>query len=135
MVPAFHPDDVNTIYLGGPSDGTAGTCTNRAFSKSTNGGTSFFANDALLHADSHALIFAPSNHNVIYVGNDGGIFKSIDAGATWSSINTAGFNATQFVSLAVHPTDPNFSIGGTQDNGTEFFQPNATWTRADFGDG
>ncbi|MBZ5506797.1 MAG: Ig-like domain repeat protein [Acidobacteriia bacterium] len=135
MVPAFHPDDVNTIYLGGSADGTAGTCSNRAFSKSTNGGTSFAANDALLHADSHALAFAPSNHNVIYVGNDGGIFKSIDAGNTWTSVNTNGFNATQFVSLSVHPTDANFSIGGTQDNGTEFFQPNATWTRADFGDG
>ena len=135
MVPAFHPDDVNTIYLGGSADGTTGTCASRAFSKSTNGGALFAANDASLHADSHALAFAPSNHNVVYVGNDGGIFKSVDAGATWASVNTNGFNATQFVSLSVHPTDANFSIGGTQDNGTEFFQPNATWTRADFGDG
>jgi hypothetical protein len=135
MVPAFHPDDVNIIFLGGPGDGTVGTCTHRAFSRSTNGGVLFAANDALLHADSHALAFAPSNHNIVYVGNDGGIFKSVDAGATWTSVNTNGFNATQFVSLSVHPTDPNFSIGGTQDNGTEFFQPNATWTRADFGDG
>ncbi|HEX4603514.1 MAG TPA: hypothetical protein VH724_05925, partial [Candidatus Angelobacter sp.] len=135
MVPAFHPDTASTIYLGGSSDGGVGTCTNRVFSKSTNGGASFAANDALLHADSHALTFAPSNHNVVYVGNDGGIFKSLDAGATWASVNTNGFNATQFVSLSVHPTDANFSIGGTQDNGTEFFQPNATWTRADFGDG
>ena len=52
-----------------------------------------------------------------------------------ASINTAGFQATQFQSIAVHPTDRNFSIGGTQDNGTNFFQPDGTWTRADFGDG
>jgi len=135
MVPAFHPDNASTIFIAGNADGTVGTCSSHVLARSTNGGTSFTPNEALLHADSHALAFAPSNHNIVYFGNDGGIFKSVDAGLTWVSVNTNGFNATQFVSLSVHPTDANFSIGGTQDNGTEFFQPNATWTRADFGDG
>lgn len=135
MVPAFHPDNASTIYVGGSADGTTGTCSNSVLTRSINGGTSFSRNDALLHADSHALTFAPSNHNVIYFGNDGGVFKSTDAGVSWSSINTSGFNATQFVGLSLHPTDPNFAIGGTQDNGTEFMKPDGTWTRADFGDG
>jgi hypothetical protein len=40
------------------------------------------------------------------------------------------------MSLALHPTDRNYSIGGTQDNGTEFFAPDgATWIRSDGGDG
>lgn len=134
MVPAFHPDSASTIYLGGSADG-ASACNGNVLTKSTNGGASFTRDDAALHADSHALAFAPSNHNVIYFGNDGGIFKSIDAGSTWTSINTAGFNATQFQSFSLHPTDPNFAIGGTQDNGTEFMKPDGTWTRADFGDG
>ncbi len=51
-----------------------------------------------------------------------------------SGVNTAGFSATQFQSIATHPMDPNFTIGGTQDNGTNFYQPSATWTRADYGD-
>src|SRR5262249_51727686 len=64
-----------------------------------------------------------------------GIFRSADGGATWTSRNTPGFNATQFESVAVHPSDANFTIGGTQDNGTEFLQPSGSWTRADGGDG
>jgi hypothetical protein len=135
MVPAFHPDNASTILVGGSADGTTGTCKSNVLTRSINGGASFVQNDALLHADSHALAFAPSNHSVVYFGNDGGIFKSVDAGVTWSSINTSGFNATQFVGLSLHPTDPNFAIGGTQDNGTEFMKPDGTWTRADFGDG
>jgi hypothetical protein len=36
----------------------------------------------------------------------------------------------------VHPTDPNFTIGGTQDNGTPMLKPDGvTWNRVDFGDG
>jgi hypothetical protein len=103
--------------------------------RSTDGGKTFSPSENFLHADSHATVFAPSNHSVVYTGNDGGIFVSRNAGATWQSLNTAGFNATQFESLSLHPTDPNFMIGGTQDNGTEFMKPDATWTRADYGDG
>jgi hypothetical protein len=39
------------------------------------------------------------------------------------------------MSLDVHPTDPNITIGGTQDNGTNRYRADATWTRTDFGDG
>ena len=78
---------------------------------------------------------APSNANIVYHGNDGGIYRSADAGLTWTSLNNATFSATQFESLATHPIDRQFMIGGTQDNGTNFLQPNGTWTRADFGDG
>ena len=135
MVPAFHPDSAGTIFIAGSSNSSTGTCSSRILQRSTNGGASFSPSDALLHADSHAIAFAPGNHNVAYFGNDGGIFKSVDAGVTWSSVNTAGFNATQFVGLSLHPVDPNFAIGGTQDNGTEFMRPDGTWIRADFGDG
>src|SRR5215472_2172623 len=139
MVPALSPTSASTILLGGSANSgtsnTPGTCASNVLVRSTNGGAAFARVDNNLHADFHALAFAPSNANLIYAGNDGGIFRSADGGATWSSINTAGFNATQFVSLSVHPTDGNFAIGGTQDNGTEFMKPDGTWTRADAGDG
>ena len=69
------------------------------------------------------------------MGTDGGIYKSTNNGSSWTSRSVAGYNATQFQSIAVHPTDFFFTIGGTQDNGTEFLQPDNTWRRADFGDG
>jgi len=61
-------------------------------------------------------------------------------GDTWTDLNNSTFVATQFQSLSVHPTDANFTIGGTQDNGTNCFgncngNTPATWIRADFGDG
>jgi hypothetical protein len=134
MVPAFHPTDAKTILLGGSAN-SGGACASNVLIKTTNGGGLFSHVDTNLHADFHALAFAPGNPSVVYAGNDGGIFRSADAGSTWTSVNTAGFNATQFVSLSLHPTDANFAIGGTQDNGTEFMDPTGTWTRADFGDG
>jgi hypothetical protein len=131
---ALHPLDASILLIGGASNGTCA----RVFARSVNGGASFTAAntaDAGLHADAHAIQFAPANPNVVYEGNDGGIYRSDDAGATWSSRNTTGFSATQFQSLAVHPIDPDFTIGGTQDNGTNHYRPDGTWYRVDFGDG
>ncbi len=103
---------------------------------SLDGGATVFANtDVGLHADTHVIKIAPSNSNIVYRGDDGGIWKSTDGGATWTALNNTTFRATQFQSIAVHPTDPNFSIGGTQDNGTEKLTTGPTWIRSDAGDG
>lgn len=130
-------NNLNNIYLVGTlaSDGSSAAGT---FIYSHNGGTTFNSSTNTLHVDSHMVGVAPSNSNVLYTGNDGGVWKSLNATAatpTFSDINTSGYSATQFQSIAVHPTDRNFSIGGTQDNGTEFLMPNGKWKRADFGDG
>jgi hypothetical protein len=135
MAPAMDPTNSNIIYLGGSANnGNAPTCRANVLTRTLDG-TNFTRIDTGLHADTHAVAVAPSNPSVVYFGSDGGVWRSSNQGTTWSSINTAGFNATQFESIAVHPTDRNFTLGGTQDNGTNFFQPNSTWTRADFGDG
>ncbi|HEV8267521.1 MAG TPA: hypothetical protein VGR00_04780, partial [Thermoanaerobaculia bacterium] len=132
---AVDPTNASNILLGGAANGsTSNACHTSVFLRSTNGST-FSRADTGLHADEHAITFAPSNPSVVYTGNDGGIFKSTDGGATWTSLNNATFSATQFQSVAVHPSDPLFTIGGSQDNGTEMRSPAAVWTRADFGDG
>jgi len=131
---AMDPGDANRIYLGGAANGS---CT-RVYTRSTDGGTTFTGAgvaDVGLHADSHAVAVALSNTAIVYESGDGGIYKSTDSGATWTSLNNTGFHATQFQSIAYHPTDPNFSIGGTQDNGTEYMNSAGVWTRGDFGDG
>src|SRR5438132_1740054 len=124
---AIDPTNASNIYVVGTLGGT--------FLISRNGGGSFRPSNDTLHVDSHMVGVAPSNPSVIYTGNDGGVWRSSDKGLHWIDRNTATFSATQFESIAVHPTDPNFSIGGTQDNGTNFFMPDRTWTRVDFGDG
>ncbi len=122
------PGDTATVLLGG----AAGT---GIMQRSTNGGASFVQAANGLHADTHAITFAPSNPDIVYEGSDGGIYKSVNRGQTWTSLNTAGFSATQFQGLDIHPTDANFTIGGTQDNGTNWYKPDGTWFRVDFGDG
>ena len=122
------PTNVNNVYIGGTGANT--------FDRSTNGGTTFTPSQANLHTDSHAIAVAPSLPSTIYFGSDGGIYKSVDSGGTWTSLNNMTFRATQFTGLAVHSTDPNYTLGGTQDNGTELQQTSpGNWFRADFGDG
>jgi hypothetical protein len=125
---AMAPGNANIIFTGGPGNP-------RILKKSTDGAASFTNVGTMLHADTHAIVFDPSNTNTMYTGDDGGIFKSTDGGNTWTSLNNSTFSATQFTSLSLHPHDREFMIGGTQDNGTEFRHPDASWLRADFGDG
>lgn len=125
---AVHPADPQKIYLGGNTG-------RNIFLYSNNGGQTFESSVIGLHADTHAIAVAPSSPTTIYHGNDGGIWRSGNAGLNWLSLNNATFSATQFQDLAVHPRDGLFSIGGTQDNGTEFLKPDGSIRRADFGDG
>ena len=130
------PNNPNTVAVGGQ----AGF---RVFERSTDGGTTWtidpnggpFTIAAGLHADVHAIVFAKSNGSVVYHGNDGGIFRSTDGGDNWTSLNGGGFSAVQFMGIALHPTDANFTDSGSQDNGTEFLKPDGSIFRTDFGDG
>ncbi len=124
---AVDPSNVNNVYIGGTGSNT--------FSLSTNGGTTFTASQANLHTDSHVIAVAPSSPTTVYFGSDGGIYKSINSGGTWASLNNTTFRATQFMSIALHPIDANYTIGGTQDNGTEYRNSAGVWIRADGGDG
>ncbi|HEX4959500.1 MAG TPA: hypothetical protein VF173_01580 [Thermoanaerobaculia bacterium] len=125
---AIDPNNSSQIYLGGGFDGTNCSIT---YTRSTDGGQTFSAArtiDSTLHADTHAIVPAPSNPSIVYLGSDGGIFKSTDHGQSWVPLNNSQFSATQFYSLALHPTDREVMIGGTQDNGTLLRQTDASWT-------
>ncbi|HEY2799449.1 MAG TPA: hypothetical protein VGI85_02560 [Chthoniobacterales bacterium] len=125
---AVDPTNADKVYLGG----TGG---NTTFLFSTNGGLSFGSSVNGLHTDTQAIAVAPSSPSTIFFGSDGGIWKSTNSGANWTSLNNTTFRATEFESVAVHPTDPNFSLGGTQDNGTNFYSPSAAWSQVQQGDG
>jgi hypothetical protein len=135
---AVDPHNAQHIILGGAADSSPA----HILVESNDGGASgdSGSHTTNLHADNHAIAYAPTSPNgetVVWDANDGGVFKSLDGGATWTSENTSGLNTLQFQSMAVDPTDANFTIGGTQDNGTEAHTGSTAsdWTRADFGDG
>lgn len=126
------PTDANKVYLGGSPS--------LVFGRSTTGGAAFTNSSSGLHVDTQAFAIAPSDPNIFYFGSDGGIWRTTSvtsAGAiSWTTLNNSTFSATQFMGLALHPTDRHYLLGGTQDNGTEFLAPDGvTWVRSDGGDG
>ncbi|MFK7905742.1 MAG: T9SS type A sorting domain-containing protein, partial [Chitinophagales bacterium] len=73
-----------------------------------------------LHPDKHTIVFDPQNPDIMYIGSDGGIARSLnaqDTAPTFEAINKNYF-VTQFYGIAAN-IEGN-AIGGTQDNGTIF---------------
>ncbi len=128
---AVDPTNPDKVYLGGSPT--------LAFGRSDNGGASFISSSNGLHVDTHAFAVAPSNPNRVYFASDGGVWRTDDINATpivWTTLNNSSFSATQFQGISLHPIDRNYTIGGTQDNGTQFLAPDGlTWVRSDGGDG
>ncbi|MBI4409928.1 MAG: Ig-like domain-containing protein [Gemmatimonadetes bacterium] len=124
MFVAVHPNDPNTVYFGGVS-----------LFKSTDGGNSFPSILNGIHVDQHAWAFDPQNPDIVFAGNDGGIYRSADAGASWTSLNN-NLAITQFYAgISLHPTDTATILGGTQDNGTLQYAGVPTWQHVLGGDG
>jgi photosystem II stability/assembly factor-like uncharacterized protein len=88
-----------------------------------------------IHADNHAFASHPTNHLVVYAGNDGGVYQSLDGGATWDDTFNEGLTITQFEFIDQHPTSDAVIIGGTQDNGTEQFRNSPAFYHSADGDG
>jgi photosystem II stability/assembly factor-like uncharacterized protein len=87
-----------------------------------------------IHPDQHCLTFAPNDSSILYVGNDGGIYRSPDKGATWRSLN-AGLGICEISYLASDPTTWEGLLAGTQDNGTIAYAGNGLWNQVAEGDG
>ena len=137
------PNNASIIYLGGPNNSGSAAASGRAslFQRSIDGGATFARIDVGLHSGSHAFVLTPTNPARGYFGSNGGVWRSDNvntataSSVAWTSLNNSTFSATQFNSIALHPSDPNFTIGGTEHNGTEFRDPSGAWVRVDGGDG
>ncbi|MAE71129.1 MAG: hypothetical protein CME06_11770 [Gemmatimonadetes bacterium] len=105
-----HPNDPDIVYA-----------LDVAFSRSTNGGSSWpimygYGGPPILHVDHHALAFHPEDPSYLVEGNDGGINISTNGGQSWSKV--ASLPVTQFYEIGLDTQRPDRLYGGTQDNGT-----------------
>ena len=96
-----------------------------SFSYSSDGGYSFVdasGEGGWVHSDHHALWINPNNTNQMYLGTDGGVYISLDRGATWTF--NQNLPVGQFYHVAADNKDPYNVYGGLQDNGS-WFAPSA----------
>ncbi len=87
-----------------------------------------------IHPDQHHVAFDPGDPKVVYACCDGGLFRSPDRGASWTSLNR-GLAITEFEFLTQLEADPAWIIGGTQDNGTLGNAGTLVWNQIALGDG
>ena len=106
---AVHPLDEKIVYVG-----------NIEISTSTDG-TNFSYLNGNMHVDFHKIVFAPSNSDYIYVGCDGGIYRSTDGGNIFTAKNDR-LSTLQLYMMASHPTNKAMLIAGSQDNGGFYTQ-------------
>ena len=91
--------------------------------KSSNSGGSFTPPLKVQHGDTHAWAFVPQPSpapSIVFCGNDGGIDKSVDGGATWTPINSGGLQTGLFFNIDIKPdATGSVVIGSAQDNGLQ----------------
>ena len=80
---------------------------------SVNGGRSF-SSVANAHGDFHDLWINPRNPNVIFVGDDGGLWRSEDGGTRWK--HQINLPVSQFYHVSIDHANPYHVYGGLQDN-------------------
>jgi len=99
----MHPDSANIVFKAG-----------RVLCRTNGGGSPELIPG--LHDDQHSIAVAPSNHSVLYLGNDGGIVRSDDLGAHWHSVEE-GLAVSEELAQDTGSGTP-FLITGMQDNGS-----------------
>ena len=123
---AVHPTDPDVVYFGGV-----------LLYRSDSGGATFsMLGRTDIHVDQHVLTVDARAPDMLLVGNDGGVYRSLNRGETWESLNT-NLSLTQFYAgVSIHPRAEAVSVlGGTQDNGTIEGDGDLSWPQVMGGDG
>jgi hypothetical protein len=164
------PGSPNIVYIGGGSQYSelGGRSNGRDIQRSEDAGVNFTdmtvdTNGVSLHPDQHAIAATPSNPNIVFIADDGGLWRLdgsfsdvssqcssrsltgkdlVDCQHWLSKVPTTistlngGLATLQFQSLSVNAQAPRTDImGGTQDNGTQALKGNGSWFVTIFGDG
>ncbi|MFZ2095140.1 MAG: hypothetical protein WAV05_00755 [Anaerolineales bacterium] len=87
----------------------------------------------VIHASLQTMVFAPSNHQILYLGTGGsGVYRSADGGQSWQP---AGLNSQNILALAVDLVNPNLVYAATATPGSLKISTNGgnNWTDLSLG--
>jgi photosystem II stability/assembly factor-like uncharacterized protein len=102
-----NPDDARHVHVAGIG-----------LSTTHDGGQNWIVDDTSHHVDHHAMVWDPNYPSRVYLGNDGGMYRSDADGAPGSWVKATYQPYNQFYSVAITPQDTSRVSGGTQDNGS-----------------
>jgi photosystem II stability/assembly factor-like uncharacterized protein len=105
------PMNASTVYLGGQG------CAIARLTGGTSGNAASSCIAGSMHSDTHSIVFDPSNPQRIWLGTDGGLAVSNNAGSSWTKMNN-GLSTLQFYQVCVDANDATSIVGSLQDNGT-----------------
>jgi gliding motility-associated-like protein len=126
---ALHPTDTNTMFIGSAAGGIW---------KSNDGGISWSVNsDSLPTLGVSAIAINPLNPSVMYFGSGDrdagdaagfGVFKSSNAGSSWS-ISNNGMGNRKVAKLIIDPNNVNVLIAATDNGIYRSTNAGANWTQ------
>jgi hypothetical protein len=81
----------------------------------------------------HAVVFDPADPRVVYVADDGGLFRSPDGGRSWRSLST-GLAVAEVDHLADHPEHHAWLLAGAGQLGTLSYEGTEVWFQVEDAD-
>jgi photosystem II stability/assembly factor-like uncharacterized protein len=123
------PKDYNRVYKPG-----------FGLSISKDGGKTFSPSPGSFHGDVHAVWVSPADPSEVYIGTDGGVYRSTDSGNRFDMLRN--LPVSQFYHVSFDMQQPYHVYGGLQDNGSwagpsRAFNGvrNSDWQNVGIGDG
>jgi photosystem II stability/assembly factor-like uncharacterized protein len=99
----------------------------RSFTMPTPDIYDFISDPTAAHGDIHAYVNFPRDPDSFYMAGDGGVHITKDGGRTFRGLNRGYVNTQFYPGFSSSKTDPNFAIGGMQDNGTAHYTGSSEW--------